>query len=217
MTTYNVSKNFLWHDEISQKSAMVMRMFGLTADQLNERSVTHNCQLEIESGDVVYITGPSGAGKSVLLREIEKAVPKPQRINLGQIELPSVKAVIDYIEGDFLQSLKLLSTAGLSGVFSMLNRPANLSDGQKWRFRLAMALAAKKDFVFADEFCTNLDYVTASVIAYNIRKFAKRNNTTFVLAASHDRFLADLQPDVLITKDFSGPANVVYKNRRNQR
>jgi len=31
-------------------------------------------------------------------------------------------------------------------------RPANLSDGKNWRFRLAVALARKKRFIFADGF-----------------------------------------------------------------
>ena len=65
-----------------------MRMFGLTTDRLAKTSFTVNCQLEINKGDIVYITGPSGAGKSVLLKELEKSVPalgqgEPQRSETG--------------------------------------------------------------------------------------------------------------------------------------
>jgi ABC-type ATPase with predicted acetyltransferase domain len=103
---------------------------------------------------------------------------------------------------------------GLNDVFCVLNQPTHLSDGQKYRFRLAMALASGREFVFADEFCSNLDRITAAVIAYNMHKFAKRKGVTFILATSHDDTLIDLEPDVLIVKQLSGPAEIIYKQKR---
>lgn len=213
MPTYSVSKTFAWKGQITEKVAAVMRMFGLTVDRLTERAANHNCTIKIKAGDIVYITGPSGSGKSVLLDELEKSVPVSDKINLNEIELPADKALIDCIEADLLKALKLLSTAGLNDVFCVLNEPANLSDGQKWRFRLAMALATGKKIVLADEFCSELDRVTAAVIAYNVHKFAKRTGVTFVLASSHEDILLDLSPDVLVVRELSGPTQVIYKKR----
>jgi len=189
-------------------------MFGLTVDRLAERRVSHDCQVEINDGDIVYITGPSGAGKSVLLKELAKSVPAQDMVSLDQIEVPSGKTLIDYIDGDLVTSLRILSTAGLGDVFCILNQPANLSDGQKYRFRLAMALATGRKFIFADEFCSNLDRITAAVISYNVHKFAKRNGVTFILASSHQDILLDLAPDVLIVKELCGPTQIVYKDTR---
>ena len=211
MATYDISKSFHRHGRLTDKVVGVCRMFGLTAERLSERCVVHNCRLEINDGDIVYITGPSGAGKSVLLKELEKTIPPENKVNLADIKLPKEKTLVDCIEADLLTSLRILSTAGLNDCFCVLNQPANLSEGQKYRFRLALALAAKKKFVFADEFCSELDRITASVLAYNIHKFAKKNGVTFVLASSHDDVLLDLQPDVLVTKEFSGKAEVIYK------
>jgi len=211
MPTYIVSKTLHWQGQITDKAAQVCQMFGLTVDRLTARRVTHNCQVEINDGDIVYITGPSGAGKSVLLKELEKSVPAQDKMNLAEIKLQRSKTLVDCIDGDFLTGLKVLSTAGLSDVFCILNQPRNLSDGQKYRFRLAIALAAKKKFVFADEFCSNLDRITAAVISYNVHKFAKRTGTIFILAASHDDILLDLAPDVLIVKELSGKTEVIYK------
>ena len=213
MPRYSISKSFTWWGQVIDKVAAVMRMFGLTVEQLTDRSVRHNCTVEIGAGDIVYITGPSGSGKSVLLGELEKSVPASDKVNLNEIELPTDKTLIDCIEDSFIAGLKLLSTAGLNDVFCVLNQPANLSDGEKYRFRLAMALAAGKKFVFADEFCSELDRVTAAAIAYNIQKFAKQAGVTFILASSHEDTLIDLAPDVLIVKRLSGPAEVVYKRR----
>lgn len=217
MNSYNITKHFdppkadLWR---SDKAAAVMRMFGLTMDTLADKMQTHSsshAQLEINDGDIVYITGPSGAGKTVMLKELEKAVPAQQRLNLAQIRLPRDKTLIDCIDADVVMGLRLLSVAGLSDCLCILNQPANLSDGQKYRFRLAMAIAAKKKFVFADEFCSNLDRISATAIAYNVHKFAKKTGTTFVLASSHNDIVLDLAPDVLVVKELCGPTQVIYK------
>ena len=212
MASYCVSKSFPWQGPLSEKAVRLCRMFGLTVDRLADRITTHQCRLEFEPGDIVYIMGPSGAGKSVLLRELEQAVPAGESVNLAQIPLPCDRSVIDCFDGEVVTALRLLGTVGLSEVFCLLNRPGDLSDGQKYRFRLARALAAGKPFVFADEFSSELDRVTATSLAFNIHKFAKRTGTTFVLASSHEDILIDLAPDVLVVKDFSGPAEVIYKN-----
>jgi ABC-type ATPase with predicted acetyltransferase domain len=209
--TYSISKKFPLKCAMNERNIAVMRMFGLTADRLMENSIEHNCRLEINPGDIVYITGPSGAGKSVLLRELGKAVPAEERINLNDIDLPCDKTLIECLDEDLLSSLKTLSIAGLNDVFCILNSPANLSDGQKYRFRLACAIRSGKKFVFADEFCSNLDRISASVISHNIQKHARSLGVTFILASCHDDLLIDLQPDVLVIKELSGKTEVIYK------
>lgn len=210
---YKISKRFERGRQVSERCAAVMQMFGVTAERLGEKSFSIDCELEIEEGSVVYITGPSGAGKSVLLRELEECTPAWERVNLDEVRLESEKAVIDCVEGDIVQSLRVLSDAGLSDVFCVVDRCGNLSEGQRYRLRLAMALAAGKKYVFADEFCSTLDRVTASVISYNVQRYAKRRGVTFILASSHEDILIDLLPDVLVVKELSGETRIIYKKR----
>lgn len=220
MSIYNISKSFTWQGKITEKVSSVCRMFGLTIERLKDQRRTHSCRVEINPGEIVYITGPSGAGKSVLLRELEKAVPAKSRINLDEIKLAGDKTVIDCInteDNGVLASLRLLSTAGLNDCFCILNQPGNLSEGEQYRFRLACALAAGKKFIFADEFTSTLDRITASSISYRLRQFADKTGTTFILASSHEDMLLDLAPDVLIRRDFTSEPEVVYKSTHRKR
>ncbi|MBN2457417.1 MAG: ATP-binding cassette domain-containing protein [Sedimentisphaerales bacterium] len=212
MAKYCISKKFDFSGKETANVAAVMKMFGLTKEKLTEAAVEHSCSLEVKAGDIVYITGPSGAGKSVLLKELERKVPTRDRVNLNNIGLFDDRAVIDCLGLDFLQSLRMLSKAGLSDVFCLLNKPVYLSDGQKYRFRLAMALAASKKFIFADEFCSSLDRITAAVISCNIRRFADRHKAIFILAGSAEDILIDLEPDVVLIKELVGTTRVIYKS-----
>jgi len=212
MTSYSVCRRFEPRVNLTENVVFAMRMFGLTLESLSEQAITHQCEVKIDAGQVVYITGASGAGKSVLLAELEKKISPERRINLAGIGLPAGRSVIDCMDGDVMEALRLLSMAGLSDVWCLLNQPCHLSDGQKWRFRLAMAMAAGRELIFADEFCSNLDRITASVVSYNVRKFAAKSGRTFILASSAEDILGDLQADVIIKKELSGPARVIYRN-----
>jgi len=216
MNTFTLKKTISWNGKVTARVRGICRMFGLTIDRLREQQKTHSCKLNIKPGDVIFITGPSGSGKSILLRELENAIKPQERINISEIMLPSDKTVIDCMNDELIISLQLLSTAGLSDCFSILNQPVNLSVGEKFRFRLAMALAQKKKYIFADEFTSELDRVTACSISYKLRKFAKQNGTVFILATSHQDMLMDLAPDILVTRESSGQTYVTYKDIRRQ-
>jgi len=218
-----VEKRFTWNGEVTDKVAAVMRMFGVDLERLKKAPpAICKCRIELRPGDICYITGPSGSGKSVLLQELYAAADESERIELDGIDLSSGRSLVDCIDGNFYEALSILSKAGLSDVFCVLNQPGRLSDGQKYRFRLAKALQSAGDgprskIIFADEFCSALDRITAAVVAYNVRRFATRHKVTFILAGSHEDILADLAPEVLVVKDMTGKTEVIYKDIRRQR
>jgi ABC-type ATPase with predicted acetyltransferase domain len=78
---------------------------------------------------------------------------------------------------------------------------------------VARALTAGKPFVFADEFGSGLDRITAATVAYNVRRLVQDTRTTLILASSREDILPDLAPDVIIAKDFWGPAEVTYRKK----
>jgi ABC-type ATPase with predicted acetyltransferase domain len=210
MQTYTISRTIPYTVRLTRKVRAVMRMFGLDVQRLRRGERVCDCSLRLGPGQVCYITGPSGSGKSVLLRSLYEQSPDG-RLWLDRIELDAARSLVDCIEGDVCSTLRLLSQAGLSDAFAVLNRPASLSDGQKYRYRLARALASGATFIFADEFCSSLDRITAAVIAHHIRSVARQSKRTFVLASSHDDLLCDLQPDVIVIKHLGGNDEVIYK------
>ena len=212
MQTYTVEKTFPWQGKLTDKVTSVMKMFGLNLDRLKTQTPVHKCSIRLKRGDICYITGASGSGKSVMLRELYKSCPAGKRLWLDDIELEKDKSLVDCIQGNFFTALRTLSKAGLSDVFCVLNQPHKLSEGQKYRYRLARALASDARMIFADEFCSNLDRITAAVISHNIHDIARKTGKTFILASSHDDLLIDLVPDVVVIKYLAGRTEVIYRN-----
>jgi hypothetical protein len=211
MPAYHIHKSFDRHTKLTEKSTAVMRMFGLTKNRLDRIRFKCDFKIEINPGDIVYITGPSGTGKTVILRELQRMMKNQNPVDLATIKIPKENPVVDCIDAGLTETLRYFCTAGLGDCPSLLNTPGNLSEGQQWRFRLAVALSAKSGIVFADEFGSLLDRVTASCISSQLRKFADRHNVTFILASAHNDTLMDLLPDVIVKRDFSNGTDVTYK------
>ena len=99
--------------------------------------------------------------------------------------------------------LYFLAQAGLADAQLFLRTPPELSDGQIFRFKLALALARRPKFITIDQFTDSLDRVTAQILAHNIRKFATKFQTAFLLASPHSDVLDQLQPDLYLEKLFA--------------
>ena len=177
-----------------------------------------------DAGQVLLITGPSGGGKSSLLRELlrvaQDASAQPARptIDLTRIGVPDDAHVVDCF-GDSAaldEVLSRLSRVGLAEVWTFLRTPAELSDGQRWRLRLAIALhqvagapsglATSPAILACDEFGAILDRVTACVVARALRRVIDsadvRERAGAIVATSHDDLTRALQPDVVALCDF---------------
>ena len=202
---------------VSERVLRVAEMFGIGLDEGHEVVLYEALELEIRRGDVVYITGASGSGKSVLLRALAGEIGRQLALGaagpedpegpvavLEEVDAGGEAAVIDRFAGPLEEALRVLSVAGLSDAFAVLRRPSELSDGQRYRYRLARLLACGARTVVIDEFCSMLDRRTARALSHRIRKYADRTGTTFVVATAHDDLGEDLDPDVLVRKTATG-------------
>lgn len=209
MTIYTISRSFTTSVERTPRVLEVAEAFGLGLSD-TEFVVYDKLDLDIRASDVVYITGQSGSGKSLLLRDLaQKMRDAGLRIaDLNEIVLEE-KPVVELLGRTTSDALELLSRAGISDAWIYIRKPSELSDGQRYRLKLAMVLASGADVWIADEFGAVLDRTTAKVVAYNMAKVARREGKTFMVATTHSDMIEELAPDLFVEKMFREKVKII--------
>lgn len=208
---YKLNRQFDTEVERSQRVLDVAEMFGLGLDD-KTFVVLNDLELDIRDGDIVYITGQSGSGKSTILKELRAEMDKRgiSVCSIDEVELLD-KPIVDQVYHDnssLSKTLELFSLVGLSDANLFLRKPNELSDGQRYRFRLAKMIESGAKVWMADEFLALLDRVTAKVIAYNIQKIARKVGVTLIVATTHRDMVEDLHPDLYIEKRYQDKIKV---------
>jgi len=209
MTIYTIDKRFQTSVNRTDRVLEIAEAFGLGLDD-KEFIVFDNQPIEIEQGDVVYVTGQSGAGKSTVLRELAGQM---QATGLAVSDIDAVPLLdmplIDQIGKTTTEALSLLSIAGLNDAYLFIRKPAELSDGQRYRFRLAKLIESGAKVWIADEFLAVLDRTTAKVIAFNLQKVARKAGATLLVATTHTDMVDDLAPSLVIEKKYREKIKII--------
>jgi ABC-type ATPase with predicted acetyltransferase domain len=204
----------------SGRAAEVAAMFGIdrvTADASQSApAVDRKTLRQLLPGphQIVLLTGPSGAGKTSLLSAVRKLERRQRKwIRLSDASLPNVP-LVDCFGGDARmdQVLAALSRVGLAEAWTYLRTPLELSEGQRWRLRLAMAFhgarirqdPSRLSTLLIDEFAAVLDRVTASIVARALRRIVSEDAASLsaIVATSHEDLIDALRPDLLVRCDF---------------
>lgn len=198
----------------TRSTRRVQEAFGIDNEMLQSTIFT-DLSFQVSRGELVLICGPSGAGKTTLLSLLQKRLSNSAYRPSGltgkfwvrpdldvSVLKPLVdnKPLIDALGGaSFDESLYALNVSGLAEARLYLKRFKELSNGQRYRAMMAKLIASNSDVWIADEFCATLDPVTASIVARNLRRCAKRLGITVVLAAaSWADFIHELRPDTVL-------------------
>lgn len=211
MTIYIVNKGFKTRVVRSSRVLEVAETFGLG---LSEKTfwVFRDLPVEVNQGDVVFITGQSGSGKSLLLRELS-AQMKAQGLKVANIDDVTLeeRPLIDQLGANMNEAVELLSRAGINDATLAINKPSELSDGQRYRLRLAKLMETQADVWAADEFGAVLDRVTARAVAFNTQKLARAKGVTLMVATTHTDMVEELGPDLLVEKRFQTRVEMTRK------
>jgi ABC-type glutathione transport system ATPase component len=198
--------------------------------------------LRLGAGQIAFITGPSGAGKSLILRQLaELARPRTPilAINIGPARWRR-GCVIDQFPGTLAHALAALARTGLADATILAQDPRTLSEGQRFRLRLAIATqramtnggaapppasGARKarmtpapstpsshtPLLLVDELATALDRITARAIARTLRRWVACTGGRAICASAGDDILEALAPDVLVYQPLSAPPMIVAR------
>lgn len=195
--------------EVTSRTVAVAEGFGLGVDQQQKFVIYDDAILNISPTDIVLITGDSGSGKSVLLRTLKKDLGN-EVIDAADVNVQAERPLIETIGATVEEGLELLSKAGLGDAFLFIRPFSQLSDGQRYRYRMAKMIESETQWWLADEFCATLDRDTAKILAFNVQKVARSLGKGVIVATTHNDLLEDLQPTVHVHKRFGKEIHIFY-------
>lgn len=202
----------------SARTAELAARFGLS-DEIRPIELLPGQSIEIRRGKLIAIVGPSGAGKSSALQRVAEQFPTSRCVD--RIELDVRSALIDCVapESTLEDAGSLLTACGLGEPALWLRSAEALSEGQRFRARLARGIAlharsAASAPLICDEFCSSLHTRAALGVSYNLRKLTDRLGLRVVVATSREEVLADLRPDTLVRVEATGRASITGSPRR---
>jgi ABC-type transport system involved in cytochrome c biogenesis ATPase subunit/N-acetylglutamate synthase-like GNAT family acetyltransferase len=194
--------------EITERTIAVCEAFGLGVDDAKHFMFFDNFSLDFRRGNVIYVTGDSGGGKTLLLRAFKDFFGE-EAVMLSDLEINPEETLVEGVGKDVKEAIEILSLCGLNDAFLFLRKYKELSDGQKYRYKLAKLINDREKAVWIiDEFCAALDRVMARIIAYLIQKTARKLGKTLIVATTHSDLLEDFQPDILVEKGFEKDVKV---------
>jgi len=208
----------------------VQQAFNISPEDI-QTTVLQGLTLNIQPGDIVLVVGPSGSGKTTFLEVVTGELRKHRGVIMtGEVDIPadcqpatfrlirSKKPLIELLRTtDVRLALCLLGLAGLSEPTLYLKRFQELSRGQQYRAMLARLIASGSNTWAADEFCTNLDPVTANVVAHSVQRIARKLGVTLIASAPHCAdFISSLNPDVVVVLTSSWEHYILSGSEYNQ-
>jgi len=178
--------------------------------------------IDARPGAMTLVTGPSGSGKSSILRAVALA---SRRRGFVVVTQPSGslgdRPVCDLFARDPGDAMRSLVMARLRDVRAMERPERALSEGQRARVRIALAVAeasraaqrGSRVILVLDEFGSNLDALTARGVAMMVHR-AVRQSAGFACIAATPRadFAEYLAPSEIVAVGTAGGAMTTVRS-----
>ncbi|MEM2544290.1 MAG: ATP-binding cassette domain-containing protein [Nitrososphaerota archaeon] len=192
------------HIPNNKRAEYVAKVFGILPEESRKIFIYKDFKLDVSVGDIICILGESGAGKSLLLKLLSSKLYKIPDFGGVVYEdkiIPNEDEIlINGVGKNVEHAVEILSYVGLSEPMIFLKPYSILSEGQKYRYRIAKMLDSGKRVWVLDEFCSKLDTITAKVVAFSIGKLARKVGATLIVATPREEIITDLAPNTLIIK-----------------
>lgn len=214
----------------TRSTKIVMDAFGLKGDTIYA-DLVQNMSVKASNGNIIFVVGTSGSGKSVFLNSLDP--DKTLDGNLTIKRTGSMKhsagwlrplredaPVFEVLAEKFSpeKAFIALSRVGLSEALAFIKPFWMLSRGQQYRAMLADLLLRDEEVWLLDEFCSDLDPITAKIVAHNLRKqVIATGRIAFIAAANHIHYLDALRPTkVLMLRSGDEPAWLSFKEYQDE-
>lgn len=185
---------------------LVMAAFGLEGETVHF-DIVQGVSATVSGGNVILVAGSSGSGKTALLQALDPAMHNAN-VSVGGVvtgnytaawpqpitqNLPLFEALAQRYSAE--RTFAALSRVGLSDALVFVKPFWMLSRGQQYRAMIAELLLRDDGVWLLDEFCGDLDPITAKVVAHNLRKqIVVTGRVAFVASANHLHYVDALRP-----------------------
>ena len=153
---------------------------------------------------------------NIIVKYDSLKIPKTSKLSAIDSNIP----IIDYFSEKYglLKSLKTLATVGLSEASPLVKPIWMLSKGQKYRAQLADLILKESPIWLLDEFCADLDPITASIISSKLCKIVKDLGVIAIVAAANNtHFYEVLKPTRVLLFDYGiEPKHLTIKEYKNE-
>ncbi|MEM7192750.1 MAG: ATP-binding cassette domain-containing protein, partial [Pseudomonadota bacterium] len=214
----------------TRSTKIIMDAFGLKGDTVFA-DIVQKVSVKASNGNVILVVGTSGSGKSVFLNALDPDKSLDGNLMVkrtGELkhsagwlrplrdDIPVFEALAERFTPQ--RAFIALSRVGLSEALAFIKPFWMLSRGQQYRAMIAELLLRDEEVWLLDEFCSDLDPVTAKIVAHNLRKqIIATGRIAFIAAANHTHYLDALRPTkVLMLRSGDEPAWLSYKEYQNE-
>ena len=226
----NLSVRAAYNIPETKSTKIIMDAFGLKGDTVFS-DIVRDVTVKASNGNIVLVVGSSGSGKSVFLNALDPDKTLDGNLTIkGNAKLKFTAGWLKPLRDDipvfeaFAQKYTpqrafiALSRVGLSEALAFIKPFWMLSKGQQYRAMIADLLLRDEEVWLLDEFCSDLDPMTAKIVAHNLRKqIIATGRIAFIAAANHSHYLDALRPTrVLMLRPGDAPAWLSFKEYQNE-